>query len=95
MRSSEADGENVIEYGRCGATFWCGVSPVLDCGVELGHEFAVGGPGCGQILVAFFDLEAQVDELLLQVADLLVELIDAGCAAEPGFAPCLFAEFFG
>ena len=33
-----------------------GVSPVAIGGVELGHEFAVGGPGSGQVLVAFFEL---------------------------------------
>ena len=39
-------------------------------GVELGHEFAVGGAGRGQVLVAFLELEAQVGGLLLEVDDL-------------------------
>jgi hypothetical protein len=56
---------------------WCnyrsGVSPVSCCGVELRHELAVGGPGRGEVFVAFLELAAQVDGLLLQVGDLLVE----------------------
>ena len=46
------------------------MSPAACRGVELGHEFAVGGPGGGEVLVAFFELEAQVDGLLLEVGDL-------------------------
>jgi hypothetical protein len=64
-------------------------------GVEPGHELAVGGPGGGEVFVAFFELEAQVGGLLLKVGDLLVEGVDIGGRAEPGFAPGLVAERFG
>ena len=63
--------------------------------VELGHELAVGGAGGGEFVVAFFELQAQVDGLLLEVGDFLVERVDVGGRAEPGFAPGLFAERFG
>ena len=62
--------------------------------VELGHELAVGRACGGEVLVAFFELEAQVDGLLLEVGDLLVEGVDVGGRAEPGFAPGLLAERF-
>ena len=64
-------------------------------GVELGHELAVGCPGGGQVLVAFVELHAQVDDLLLEDGDLVVEGIDVGGRAEPGFLPCLLAERVG
>ena len=38
-------------------------------GVELGHELPVRGPGRGQVLLAFPELQAQVDGLLLEVGD--------------------------
>ncbi len=60
--------------------------------VELGHEFAVGGSCGGQVLVAFVELEPQVDDLLLEVGDFLVKGVDVGGGAEPGFAPGLLAE---
>ncbi len=63
--------------------------------VELGHELAVRGAGCGEVLVAFLELQAQVDDLLLQMHDLLVEGVDVGGCAEPGLAPGLLAERFG
>ena len=47
--------------GRCGASTGCGVSSVPCRGVELGHELPVGGAGRGQVLVAFLELQAQVD----------------------------------
>ena len=81
--------------GRCGASTGCGVSSVPCRGVELGHELAVGGPGGGEVLVAFLELEAQVDGLLLEMGDLLAEGIDVGGRAEPGFAPGLLAERLG
>ena len=64
-------------------------------GVELGHELTVGGPGRGQVLVAFLELQAQVDGLLLEMGDLLAEGVDVSGCAEPGFAPGLFAERLG
>ena len=68
------------------------MSPVFCRGVELGHELAVRGPGRGQVLALFFELEPQVDDLLPQLADLLVEGVDVGGRGEPGLAPGLFAE---
>ncbi len=63
--------------------------------VELRHELPVGGPGRGEVLVAFPELEAQVDGLLFEVGDLLAEGVDVGGGAEPGLVPGLFAECFG
>ena len=71
------------------------MSPAVSRGVELGHELAVGGPGRGEVLVAFGELEPQVGGLLFEVGDLLVEGVDVGGRAEPGFAPRLLAERFG
>jgi len=71
------------------------VSPTLWCGVELGHELAVGGPGRGEVLVAFFELQPQVGGLLLEMADLLGEGVEVGGHAGPGLAPGLLAECFG
>ena len=71
------------------------MSSVSCRGVELGHELAVGVPCRGEVLVAFFELQAQVDGLLLEMGDLLGEGIDAGGRAEPGFAPGLLAERLG
>ena len=64
------------------------------CVVELGHELAVGRAG-GGFLVVFFELEARVYNLLLQVGDLLGEGADVGGGAEPGLVPGLLAERFG
>src|SRR5438093_103388 len=67
---------------------WCkdvtGVSSRPGGVVELGHELAAGGAGGGEVLVAFLELHAQVDDLLLQVRDLLVEAVDVGCGVEGG-----------
>ena len=63
--------------------------------VELGHELTVGVPCRGEVLVAFVELQAQVDGLLLEMGDLLGEGIDVGGRAESGFAPGLLAERFG
>ena len=70
------------------------MSPSACRGVELGHELAVGGPGGGEVFVAFFEPEAQVGGLLLKVADLLIEGVDVGGRAEPGFTPGLVAGAF-
>ena len=64
-------------------------------GVELGHELTVGCPGRGEVLVAFLELETQVDGLLFEVGDRLAEGIDVGGRAEPGFAPGVLAERLG
>ena len=77
----------------------CGASLLPACRasrvVELGHELAVGGTGGVQVLVPFAELEAQVGGLLLEVDDFLVQDVDVGGRAEPGFTPCLLAECFG
>ena len=43
------------------------MSSVACGGVQLGHEFPVGGAGGGEILIAFFELQAQVGCLLLEL----------------------------
>ena len=48
------------------------------CCVELGHELAVGGACCGEVLVAFAELEAHVADLLLQSVVALAERVDVG-----------------
>src|SRR6266516_1597360 len=58
------------------------MSPAACRGVELGHEFAVSSPGGGEFLVAFFQLEPQVGDLLLEVGDLVAEGVDVGGRAE-------------
>src|SRR5690348_5731743 len=43
---------------------WCLPSrwlPAARCCVDLGHEFAVGGARGGEVLLAFAELEAQLD----------------------------------
>ena len=78
---------------------WCklprGVSWGVSGGVELGHEFAVGGAGGEEFLVAFLELQAQVDDVLFEMGDLLFQLVDVVGCAEPGLAPGLFSEEFG
>ena len=65
-------------------------------GVELGREFPVGGPGRGEVLIAFGELEAQVDGLLLEVGGpLLADCVDVGGRAEAGLAPGLLTECIG
>ena len=81
--------------GRCGASTGRGVSSVPCRGVELGHELPVGGAGRGQVLLAFLELQAQVNGLLLEMGDLLAEGIDVSGRAKPGFAPGLLAERLG
>ena len=63
--------------------------------VDAGHELAVGGAGGGEVFVAFGELQAQVDDLLLEPGDLLVEGVDVGGVAEPGLAPGVLAEGLG
>lgn len=63
--------------------------------VEVGDEFPVGR-ACGvEFLIAFLDLAAQVDDLLLQFGDPALELVDVGRGAQPGRPPRLLAEQFG
>jgi len=68
---------------------------MVACDVELGHKLPVGGAGCGQVAVAFFELEPLVGDLLLQVGDFLVQGVDAGGGAEAGLAPGLLTEYPG
>jgi hypothetical protein len=72
-----------------------GASATAGSGVELGHELAVGCPCRGEVVAAFFELEAEIGGLLFEVGDLLGERVDVGGGAEPGFPPCLLAEGFG
>jgi hypothetical protein len=51
-------------------------------GAELGHELAVGWSCRAEFVVAFFDLEAEAGDLLLEVGDLLAEGVDVGGLAE-------------
>jgi hypothetical protein len=51
-------------------------------GVELGDEFAVRSACGGEILVAFFELQAQVDDLLFEVVNGLVDCVDVRGNAE-------------
>ena len=64
-------------------------------GVEAGHELAVGGAGCGEVGVAFGELQAQVDDLLFESGDLLVKGFDVGGGAAPGVVPGALAEGVG
>ena len=50
--------------------------------VELGYEVAVGGPGRGEVLVAFGELEAQVGGLLFEAGVFLLERVGVGGCAE-------------
>ena len=63
--------------------------------VDAGHKLAVGGAGGGEVVVAFGELQAQVDDLLLEPGDLLVEGVDVGGGAEPGGVPGALAEGVG
>ena len=63
--------------------------------VESGYEFAVGGAGGGQVVIAFVELLLYVEVVLFELADALVEGVDVDGGAEPGFAPGLFTEGFG
>lgn len=64
--------------GCCGDQVWitAGVVhvrlPVAWSGIELGDQFSVGGASGVQVLVAFLELKAEVDDLLLKVSDLLL-----------------------
>src|SRR6266702_104407 len=78
---------------------WCKDVPGVSSGpggvVELGHELAAGGAGGGEVLVAFLELHAQVDDLLLQVRDLLVEGGDDALAAARGVGLAAFEHRSG
>jgi hypothetical protein len=93
----------VAQAQMLGAQFWVGLdrrrlgrgSPVGVGHIDTGHELAVGGARGGEVFVAFFELEAQVDGLLFEVGDPLVEGFDVDWGAEPGLPPGLCAERFG
>jgi integrase len=61
----------------------------------VGHELAVSGAGRVEVLAAFGELQLEVGGLLFEVGDLLLQGVDVGGRAEPGFAPGLLAERFG
>jgi hypothetical protein len=66
------------------------VSPQPGWCVESGHEFAVGGAGCGEVFLAFVELLLKVEVVLFDLADALVEGVDVGGGAEPtpiGYRP--------
>jgi hypothetical protein len=48
----------------------------------LGDEFAVRSACGGEILVAFFELQAQVDDLLFEVVNGLIDCVDVRGNAE-------------
>jgi hypothetical protein len=50
-------------------------------GVELGHEFAIGGAGGGEFFGAFLELAAQLEELLFAVGECGLQAVKiVGCA---------------
>ena len=59
------------------------MSPQPGWCVESGHEFAVGGAGCGEVFLAFVELLLKVDVVLFDLADALVEGVDVGGAPSP------------
>jgi hypothetical protein len=68
---------------------WCVLSlALLGWGVEAVHEFVVGGWGCVEFLVAFFELETQIDGLLFEHDNLLFESVDVVGGTEPGLGCC-------
>jgi len=84
-----------IVHHRCCASISAGaLSGQRGC-VEPGHQFAVGGAGGGEVLVAFFELQPGVNDLLFERYDALLKLVDVGGGTESGCAPGLFAEQFG
>ena len=52
-----------------------GVSSGVSGGVESGDELAVGVSCGGEFLVAFLELQPQVDDLLFEEDDSLLELV--------------------
>ncbi|MFH8553469.1 hypothetical protein [Streptomyces celluloflavus] len=52
--------------------------------VELGHELAVGSAGGGEVVVAFLELQLQVDRLLFKGADPGLEVFGAVRSANAG-----------
>jgi len=50
--------------------------------VEAGHEVAVRGPGCVEVLGAFFQLQAELNGVLFEIGDLRLELFEVGWCAE-------------
>ncbi|WP_328988839.1 hypothetical protein OG394_21685 [Kribbella sp. NBC_01245] len=46
----------------------------------MSHQLAVGRPGGGKLFAAFFELTAQLEQLLLAVGECLLEAADVvGC----------------
>ena len=69
---------------------------VLACSaVERGDQFAVGGAGCGEFVVAVLEVLAAVEELLFEFGDAFAEGAGFVGAGEAGVVEDLFAEDFG
>jgi hypothetical protein len=71
------------------------VTSVAAGSVDAGHELSVGGTSGNEVLIAFFELETQVDDLLFEAGDLLLESTDVSRCAEAGLAPGLLAKGLG
>jgi len=67
-----------------------GVSSSWPGCVESGHQFAVGGAGGGEVLVAFFELQPQFDDSLFERHDVVLQLVDVGGGTAPRFSDCGF-----
>ena len=82
----------VIVRNRCCARVSAGVSSGWRGCVEPGHQFAVGGAGGGEVLVAFFELQPGVNDLLFERYDALLKRVDVSGSAESCCAPGSIAE---
>ena len=65
----------------CCASVTVGVSSIGRC-VEAGDEVAVRGAGGGEVLVAFFELQAKVDDFVVRGRRCSLKVIDVGGGAE-------------
>jgi len=87
--------EHHMVANRCGASRLAELLSGVSLAVDLGHEFSVGAACGGEFLVAGFQLQAHVDDLLFEVDDAPLQLVDVGGRAEAGGLPRLLAEQFG
>jgi len=85
------------DFGLLARQVWCLPGLVIaSCRrVELGHQFAVGCAGGGEVLLVILGLETQIGDVLFEGLVLVLECVDVGGGAEPGFVPGLFAEQAG
>jgi hypothetical protein len=86
IKSSVFAGQDASVVGLLVQHVWCTLVLAARAraarGVDLGHELAVGCAGGGEVLIAFFELEPQVGDLLFKVRDLAVERVDVGRGTE-------------